>query len=157
MQGRRTIVREIPAGVLFPESQSTGANEMQSRRVFFAVIAGAVLFSSAELFAKGEKVLRTATLAKTASAPAAAKGKGKFDQSASRTNFSAEAQGLASVNGKSAVFCVDGVVVGTRTIALGVAKLELTNQRGGTVPSVVAGTKLEIKVNNVVILTGTFN
>lgn len=127
------------------------------RRVALALLAGAVLFSCTDAMAKGVKVLRTATLVRSATAPAAAKGKAKYDQSASRTNFSVEGENLAALNGNSAQILINGVLQGTRPIALGRFKLELTNQRGGTVPAVSAGTKVDVKVNNALILAGNFN
>jgi hypothetical protein len=126
------------------------------RRTFMMVVAGLVIASGTEAFAKGPRVLLNATLTRTADAPLAAKGKAKFDQSASRTNFSAEAQGLNKLEGQVATILVNGSQVGTSKVTLGRVKLELTNQRGGTVPNVAAGTRVDIVVGTTRILSGSF-
>lgn len=126
------------------------------RRTFMVLVAGLVVATGAESFAKGPRVLLNATLARTSDAPAAAKGKAKFDQSASRTNFSVEAENLRALNGKVATILVNGSQVGTATITLGRAKLELTNQRGGTVPAIATGSRVDVVVGTVRILSGSF-
>lgn len=126
------------------------------RRIVIMLIVAGVLSSAADVFAKGPRTLLNATLKPTAAGPAVAKGKAKFDQSASRTNFSVEAENLRGLNGQTASFFVNGTQVGSAVIALGHAKVELTNQRGGTVPAVSAGTKVEINVGLTTILSGNF-
>ena len=126
------------------------------RRVVVMLIVASVLSSAVDAFAKGPRTLLNATLTPTAAGPAVAKGKAKFDQSASRTNFSVEAENLRGLNGQTASFFVNGTQVGSAVIALGRAKVELTNQRGGTVPAVSAGTKVEINVGLTTILRGSF-
>ncbi len=126
------------------------------RRVVVMLIVASVLSSAADVFAKGPKTKIFATLTASSAAPRAAKGKAKLDQSASRTNFSVEAENLRSLNGQTASIFVNGTQVGSTVITLGRAKLELTNQRGGTVPSVTAGTKVEINVGLTTILSGSF-
>ena len=126
------------------------------RRVVVMLIVAGVLSSAADVFAKGPRTLLNATLKPTAAGPVGSKGKAKFDQSASRTNFSVEAENLRGLNGQTASFFVNGTQVGSAVIALGRAKVELTNQRGGKVPAVSAGTKVEINVGLTTILSGSF-
>ena len=126
------------------------------RRIVVMLIVAGVLSSAADVFAKGPRTLLNATLKPTAAGPAVAKEKAKFDQPASRTNFSVEAENLRGLNGQTAAFFVNGTQVGSAVIALGRAKIELTNQRGGTVPAVSAGTKVEINVGLTTILSGSF-
>ena len=126
------------------------------RRAIVMLIVASVLSSAADVFAKGPRTLLNATLKPTAAGPAVAKGKAKFDQSASRTNFSVEAENLRGLNGLTASFFVNGTQVGSTVITLGRAKLELTNERGGKVPAVAAGTKVEINVGLTTILSGSF-
>lgn len=126
------------------------------RRVVVMMIVAGVVSSSADVFAKGPKTRIFATLTASAVAPKAAKGKAKFDQSASRTNFSVEAENLRSLNGQTASIFVNGVQVGSTVITLGRTKLELTNERGGTVPVVRPGTSVEINVGRTTILSGSF-
>lgn len=126
------------------------------RRTFMVLVAGLVVATGAESFAKGPRVLLNATLVRTSAAPSTASGKAKFDQSASRINFSVEAQGLARLNGQVATILVNGSQVGTAKITLGQAKLELTNQRGGTVPAIAKGTRVDVVVGTVRILSGSF-
>ena len=126
------------------------------RRVVVMLIGAGILSSAADVFAKGPRTLLNATLKPTAAGPAGAKGKAKFDQSASRTNFSVEAENLRGLNGQTASFFVNGTQVGSAVIALGRTKVELTNQRGGKVPAVSAGTKVEINVGLTTILSGSF-
>ena len=126
------------------------------RRTFMVVIAGLVLASGVESFAKGPRLLLNAVLTRTADAPAAARGKAKFDQSSSRTNFSVEAENLRALNGKVATILVNGSQVGTATVTLGRVKLERTNQRGGTVPSIARGPRVDVVVGTTRILSGSF-
>lgn len=126
------------------------------RRVVVMLIVAGVLSSAADVFAKGPKTKIFATLTASAAAPIAAKGKAKLDQSASRTNFSVEAENLRSLNGQTALIFVNGAQVGSAVITLGRAKLELTNQRGGTVPDVRPGTSVAINVGLTTILSGSF-
>lgn len=126
------------------------------RRVIVMLIVAGVFSSAADVFAKGPKTKIFATLTASAVAPKAARGKAKFDQSSSRTNFSVEAENLRSLNGRTALIFVNGTQVGTSVITLGRAKLELTNQRGGTVPAVRPGTSVEINVGTTTILSGSF-
>lgn len=126
------------------------------RRVVVMLIVAGVLSSAADVFAKGPKTRIFATLTPSAVAPKTAKGKAKFDQSASRTNFSVEAENLRSLNGQTALIFVNGTQVGSTVITLGRAKLELTNERGGTVPAVRPGTSVEINVGPTNILSGSF-
>ena len=99
-------------------------------RFFAMMIMAAVLLNAAETFAKGPRTLLQGMLTAVPGAPAAAKGKAKFDASSSRTNFSVEAQGLAALNGRSAAIFVNGKNIGSTGIALGRLKLELSTQRG---------------------------
>jgi hypothetical protein len=126
------------------------------RRAVVMLIVAGILSSAADVFAKGPRTRIFATLTATAAAPKVAKGKAKLDQSASRTNFSVEAENLRSLNGQTALIFVNGTQVGSTVIALGRAKLELTNERGGSVPAVSAGTKVEINVGLTTILSGSF-
>jgi hypothetical protein len=126
------------------------------RRTFVMLMAGCLLASGADVFAKGPRTILKATLTAVAGAPAAAKGKAKYDQSESRTNFSVEAENLRSLNGKVASIFVNGTLVGSRPVTLGAVKLELTDQRGGTVPAVAVGTRVDIMVGTAKILTGSF-
>lgn len=126
------------------------------RRTFVMMVAGCILAGGTEAFAKGPRILLNATLSPASGAPASAKGKAKFDQSASRTNFSVEAENLRSLNGKVVSIFVDGTLVGNKTVALGRIKLELTNQRGGSVPVVAKGTIVELKVGSALLLGGAF-
>jgi hypothetical protein len=106
--------------------------------------------------AKGPRLLLTAVMTPTAGSPTVLKGKGKFDQSPSRSNLSAEAENLRAYNGQVASVYVNGTLVGTTTIALGRLKLERTDERGGSVPAVKEGSKIEVVVNLKPILAGTF-
>lgn len=126
------------------------------RRTFVALAFCGLVASSAEVLAKGPRVRIFATLVRTSDAPAAAKGKAKFDQTDSRTNFSVEAQNLLGLDGQTASVYVNGSLVGTKVVALGAVKLELTNQRGGSVPAVSAGTRVDIAVGSTRILSGSF-
>ena len=126
------------------------------RRAVVMLIVAGILSSAADVFAKGPRTKIFATLTALPAAPRAAKGKAKFDQSVSRTNFSVEAENLRSLNGQTASIFVNGTQVGSTIITLGQVKLELTNQRGGTVPAVAVGTKVEINVGLTTILSGSF-
>lgn len=126
------------------------------RRTFVMLVVGCVAANAAQSFAKGPRVLLRATLTATAAAPAGAKGKAKYDQSASRTNFSVEAENLLPLNGQMASIFVNGSLVGSTPVALGRIKLELTNQRGGTVPAITAGSQVHIMVGTSKILAGAF-
>ena len=86
------------------------------RRAIVMLIVAGVLSSDADVFAKGPRTLLNATLKPTAAGPAVAKGKAKFDQSASRTNFSVEAENLRGLNGLTASFFVNGTQVHTLAI-----------------------------------------
>ncbi len=125
------------------------------RTVLFLVVAG-VLASATDVFAKGPRVLLQARLVAGPNVPAMVKGKAKFDQSSSRTNFSVEGENLRGLEGQTATIYVNGSLIGSRPITLGRVKLELTNQRGGSVPAVSRGTKIDIMVGNNRILSGTF-
>lgn len=126
------------------------------RRTVVMLLVAGIVSSAAEAFAKGPRVVLNARLVPVAGAPATAKGKSKFDQSASRTNFSVEAENLRGLNGQSASIFVNGALVGSSPIALGRLKLELTNERGGTVPAVTRGTQVVVMVGTTRILAGAF-
>ena len=74
----------------------------------------------------------------------------------SRTNFSVESRGLEPLNGKVVSIFVNGTLVGNKTVAWGRIKLELTNQRGGSVPAVAKGTVVELKVGSALLMGGAF-
>lgn len=126
------------------------------RRLMMMGAFAALVLTAVPAEAKGPKLLLTAVMTPTAGSPAVLKGKGKFDQNPSRSNFSAEAENLRAYNGQVASVYVNGTLAGTATIALGRMKLELTDERGGSVPAVKAGSKIEIVVNLKPILAGTF-
>ena len=126
------------------------------RRTFVVMVAGCILASSAEAFAKGPRVRLNATLSRSSTAPASARGKAKLDKSDSRTNFSVEAENLHRLNGRRVSIFVNGTLVGNRTVALGRIKLELTNQRGGSVPAVARGTVVELKAGPALLMAGAF-
>ena len=127
-----------------------------SRRAAVLMMLLGVTFGAAEAFAKGPRILLQAALRPVAGAPPASSGKAKFDQSASRTNFSVEAEKLIGLNGKVATIFVNDAPVGSRTVALGRISLELTTQRGGTVPAVAVGSKVTVFVGATLVLSGTF-
>ncbi len=118
------------------------------------LFAALVLVQGTEIAAKGPRTILSATLLPVAGAPAAAKGKAKYDVSASRTNFSVEGQNLASLNGRTADISVNGSKVGSATIALGRLKLELSTERRQTVPNMPTGSFVEVFVNGQRILSG---
>lgn len=118
------------------------------------LVAALVLVQATDVSAKGPRTILSATLLPAAGAPAAAKGKAKYDVSASRTNFSVEAQNLASLNGRTADVLVNGSKAGSATIALGRLKLELSTERRQTVPAMPAGSFVEVFVNGQRILSG---
>lgn len=126
------------------------------RRMMMMGAFAALVLTAVPAEAKGPKLLLTAVMTPTAGSPAVLKGKGKFDQNPSRSNFSAEAENLRAYNGQVASVYVNGTLAGKATIALGRMKLELTNERGGSVPAVKEGSKIEIVVNLKPILAGTF-
>ncbi len=126
------------------------------RRTFVMMVAGCLLAIASDAFAKGPRTRIFATLSAASGAPAAAKGKAKYDQSASRTNFSVEAENLAPLEGSTVQIFVNGTLVGNQTVALGRVKPELTNQRGGSVPAVAAGTIVELKVGSTPLMSGAF-
>ncbi|MBL8813539.1 MAG: hypothetical protein JNM43_25460 [Planctomycetaceae bacterium] len=126
------------------------------RRILVMGAFASLVLSSIPAEAKGPKLLLTAVLTPTAGSPATLKGKGKFDQNPSRSNFSAEAENLRAFNGQVASVYVNGTLAGRTTVALGRMKLELTDERGGSVPAVKEGSKIEIVVNLKTILSGTF-
>lgn len=123
-------------------------------RISAFLLVGLVLSQGLQLEAKGPRTILEATLVKSATAPAAAKGKGKYDVSASRTNLSVEGQGLAALNGRVADVLVNGTHVGSGNIALGRFKLELSTERRQTVPSLSAGATIEVLVGGQRILSG---
>ncbi len=126
------------------------------RRMMMMGAFAALVLTAVPAEAKGPKLLLTAVMTPTAGSPAMLKGKGKFDQNPSRSNFSAEAENLRAYNGQVASVYVNGTLAGKTTIALGRMKLELTDERGGSVPAVKEGSKIEIVVNLKPILAGTF-
>ena len=126
------------------------------RRILTIGAFASLMLAAVPAEAKGPKLLLTAVMTPTAGSPAALKGKGKFDQNPSRSNFSAEAENLRAYNGQVASVYVNGTLAGTAPVALGQMKLELTDQRGGSVPVVKEGSKIEIVVNLKTILSGTF-
>jgi hypothetical protein len=67
-----------------------------------------------------------------------------------------EAENLRRLNGQMASIFVDGRLLGTRPIALGVLKLEVSSERGGSVPVVGKDTKVDVMVGSVKILSGSF-
>ena len=127
-----------------------------SRRAAVLMMLLGVTFGAAEAFAKGPRILLQAALRPVVGAPPASSGKAKFDQSASRTNFSVEAEKLIGLNGKVATIFVNDAPVGSRTVALGRISLELTNQRGGTVPAVAVGSRVTVFIGATLVLSGTF-
>lgn len=124
-------------------------------RFFAMTIMAAVMFSGVDTFAGGPRTLLEGVLTAVPGAPAAAKGKAKFDASASRTNFAVEAQGLAALNGRSATIFVNGTNIGSTEIVLGRLKLELSTQRGQIVPPVTPGAVVEVHVAGQRILAGS--
>ena len=124
-------------------------------RFFAMTIMATVILSGVDTFAGGTRTLLQGALTAVPGAPAGAKGKAKFDASASRTNFSVEAQGLAALNGRPAAIFVNGANIGSTGIALGRLKLELSTQRGQIVPAVSAGTVVEVHVAGQRILAGS--
>ncbi len=96
-------------------------------------------------------------LSRTAAAPTGASGKAVYEtRSVGREKFGTEAQGLTPLNGMAASVYVNGVLVGSRQIALGRFNLELESERGQSVPVVSSGTRVEIQVGGAVILAGEF-
>ncbi len=126
------------------------------RRLMTIGAFAALVLTAVPAEAKGPKLLLTAVMTPATGAPASLKGKGKFDQNPSRTNFSAEAENLRAYNGQVASVYVNGTLAGTATITLGRMKLELTDERGGSVPVVKEGSRIEVVVNLKTILAGTF-
>ena len=123
-------------------------------RFFALTIMGTVMWSGIHAVAGGPRTLLTGTLTAAPGAPTAAKGKAKFDSTASRTNFTVEAQGLARLNGQSAHVFVDGRIIAGTVISLGRLKFELSTQRGDVVPPVGSGSLIEIQIAGEVILAG---
>jgi hypothetical protein len=126
------------------------------RRTAVMLIVAGMVAAATDAHAKSGRVRIFAALSSVAGAPVAAKGKAKYDETSSRTNFSVEAENLRRLNGQVASVFVNGNLLGTRPIALGVLKLEVTNQRGGSVPTVGKGTKVDIMVGSTLILSGSF-
>jgi hypothetical protein len=125
------------------------------RSAVLLIVAGLVAVAT-EAHAKSVKVKIFATLSSVAGAPVSAKGKAKYDASSSRKKFSVEAENLRRLNGQMASIFVDGRLLGTRPIALGVLKLEVSSERGGSVPVVGKDTKVDVMVGSVKILSGSF-
>ncbi len=126
------------------------------RRTFALLVVAGILSNAVDAFAKGPRTLLNATLSAVAGGPANAVGKAKFDKSASRTNFSVEGQRLAALNGQVASVFVNGALVGSTPIALNRLKLEISTQTGATVPTVAAGTTVDVMVGSQRILSGKF-
>ena len=126
------------------------------RRTFALLVVAGILSNAVDAFAKGPRTVLNATLSTVAGGPANAVGKAKFDKSASRTNFSVEGQRLAALNGQVASVFVNGALVGSTPIALNRLKLEISTQTGATVPTVSAGTTVDVMVGSQRILSGKF-
>lgn len=124
-------------------------------RFFMLMILGAVMVSGVDTFAKGPRTILTGVLTAAPGIPATAIGKAKYDASASRTNFTVEAQGLTTLNGRSAAIFVNGKNIGSTRIALGRLKFELSTERGQAVPPVNAGAVVEVHILGQRILAGS--
>ena len=95
---------------------------------------------------------------KSAKAFPAAKGSATFKATAEERELQVEVEHLRRLAGKRVVFIVGGKKIATKTInRFGAAEISRNSQRGQFVPSVGAGTGVQVKTaGGVLIVKGSF-
>ena len=86
-----------------------------------------------------------------------AKGKAVYKSRPDRRELQIQVENVVALNGTSVGFYVGGGLVGSATVALGAAAIDLSTQLGQAVPSVSAGTSVEVRTSSgMVVAAGSF-